>query len=115
MHRTPAVYAWKRGDKWLYIGSTYCGMNRLTDTKHDVLSKQEIRATDTILIMYNLTLFQARRLESKLIKEHKPKYNNIRYSIPIEPKPVEPKIRKPRRRWRLYFKNQENTGKASDG
>jgi hypothetical protein len=78
-YRTPAVYVWKRGEEWLYVGSTYHGMNRLCDSKHDILSKKIVRDTDTVLMMSGLTRYYARSLEARLIREYKPKYNRHKY------------------------------------
>jgi len=72
-YKTPVVYVWKRGDEWLYVGRSYCGMQRIMDVGHRALCKVE--DTDQILMMYHLTKRQAQALELNLIRKHKPKYN----------------------------------------
>jgi excinuclease UvrABC nuclease subunit len=76
-YKTPVVYAWKRGNEWLYVGSSHRGLQRVVDSKHHALHQAEMHDTDEILMMYQLTPQQARTLEVYLIRTHKPRYNRI--------------------------------------
>jgi len=76
-YKGPMVYVWKRGDEWLYVGMSTRGIYRIMNIRHGALGENIVYDDDEILMMYNLTINQARRLEFKLIREYKPKYNRI--------------------------------------
>jgi len=72
---TPIVYAWRRGNEWMYVGCSIRGFQRLTESTHYVLSKQSIWDTDIIQVMSNLNERRALQLEKYLIEKYRPLHN----------------------------------------
>ena len=72
----PAIYAWKRGEEWLYIGITEVGIIRRLQGHHVVGNIHQFKDEDRIVVWHvNLTRNDLIALERKLILKHKPKYN----------------------------------------
>lgn len=70
----PMVYIWRRELEVLYIGCSMYGFGRFSN--HHVMNGQiEVLSDDTIEILFMINKHEARKLEYKLIKELKPKYN----------------------------------------
>jgi len=75
------VYAWRRGEEYLYIGQTGSGWDKFK-RKHRVIGKVETRLeTDFIDIWICSDYKEINSLEKDLIKELKPKYNIIHHPI----------------------------------
>jgi excinuclease UvrABC nuclease subunit len=71
----PCVYGWFRGNKCLYIGSSFKGMQRLF--AHMVVGKYEnFQPGDEIKFVWCTHITEARILEPKIIERYKPKYNS---------------------------------------
>ena len=70
------VYGWWQRERYLYIGMTTRGYNRLLH--HDVLGKKaDYEPEDEIHIWNCKDAAQALSLESRLIFEHKPIFNKL--------------------------------------
>lgn len=76
-YKTSCVYAWKRGEEWLYVGHSSRGLQRIMDSKHHAMHQAEMQDDDKILIMYNLSIMEARLTEVDMIRRYRPKYNKI--------------------------------------
>jgi len=74
--RSYLVYGWRRGEKYLYIGLSGVGLTRLNNGHH-VFGRDKLLSTDEIDVWYCDSRLEAGLLESKLIKEHKPKHNKM--------------------------------------
>ena len=75
----PCVYAWFRGTKCLYIGSSGRGYRHMFD--HQIINKlEEVRPTDELKFIWTSSISDARKLEGELIRQYKPFYNqaNVR-------------------------------------
>lgn len=70
------VYAWRRGDEWLYIGMSDSVFRRIND-RHHVINRLEevIYERDEFYIYECDSLYEAEELERELIQRHRPKYN----------------------------------------
>lgn len=72
----PAIYAWKRGKQWLYIGITELGIIRRLKGHHIIGSIGQFRDGDRIDVWHiNLPRINLITLEKRLILKYKPKYN----------------------------------------
>lgn len=95
---SPCVYAWMRGDLWLYIGKSKCGSNRLSN--HHVIKPDKVQPTDEFVIWRVSSELDALILEAKLIAARKPLLNTARaenrYLDYVAPKPKLPKRVAPR-------------------
>lgn len=77
LYNTPCVYAWKRGDEWLYVGTSNRGICRLYS--HTTIGKIEpVQTNDTIVLWFYKNPVQAMMNEAELIIVHQPKYNKIK-------------------------------------
>lgn len=75
----PIVYAWKREGKWLYIGHSNRGLERLVT--HDLIGrKAPLLPSDTIELWRFPTLRMAQGVEAALIKSIRPVYNSMRFA-----------------------------------
>jgi predicted GIY-YIG superfamily endonuclease len=71
---TPVVYAWKRGDEYLYIGFTSCLYRRFGG--HHVIGKRdELKPTDQFDVWYFRSRREARAFELRMIAHYHPKFN----------------------------------------
>ena len=72
------IYGWRRGDKWLYIGLSEYGLNRITNRSHHILDIPEgMYSNDKIYVWYfphseREYLYELERL---LIEIYKPELN----------------------------------------
>lgn len=70
----PGVYAWKRGDGYLYVGC--CGNFLARLYQHNVIARTEpILESDEIVIWPVADHDEGLAFERYLIRTHKPKYN----------------------------------------
>ena len=69
------VYGWCRQNKYIYIGMTTIGRNRLLS--HHVIKKHKVRKTDHLDIWFCRNAREAAELEDKLIREHFPTLNKV--------------------------------------
>lgn len=69
---TGIVYIWKRGDEWLYVGSSSHGLRRLL-TNHPAL--EDLQDTDTVEIIEVADKWERLKMERRLIQEHNPRFN----------------------------------------
>lgn len=75
--RQMGVYSWVRKGEYLYIGVSDFPLLRILT--HDTIGvKSPIEPDDRFEVILCIDFFEARRLESQLISQHKPKYNTIR-------------------------------------
>jgi hypothetical protein len=73
-YAAPHVYVWRRGDDYLYIGSSIRVLSRLAG--HDIVGVKEPLREDDALELYACSdTKQMHALELRLIRLHKPKYN----------------------------------------
>ena len=98
------IYGWKRGDKWLYIGSSENGLRRILDRNHGILDIPDcLYSNDKLYVWYFpwMDKKQLQNLENLIIKAYIPDYN-VKHSknegpkehrITIKPENVE-KIRR---------------------
>jgi hypothetical protein len=73
---TDCVYGWKRGSKWLYIGSSSFGLRRVFT--HSVINvKEKVQNSDEIVVWQfpNIDLPTLLSIEMKAINAFKPLYN----------------------------------------
>jgi hypothetical protein len=72
-YQLPIVYAWKRGNEWLYIGKSGVGLYRVFN--HSVIGRKEkIQSNDSVLIWF-CDYNKIDSLERQMIKKYQPKYN----------------------------------------
>lgn len=74
--RAPIIYTWRRGDVWLYVGSSKHGTKRLTG--HHIISRASFQPGDIInifIMSMPITTDELEEHEYKLIKKHTPIYN----------------------------------------
>ena len=69
------VYAWVRGDEWLYVGRATQGSIRISSGHHVINARETLLDTDKILVWRLTSLEQSKELETILVMEKKPKYN----------------------------------------
>lgn len=82
----PMVYAWKRGNQFLYIGMTYNGTYRLKN--HNIIGVVEkIKANDLLIIWRDKDNQKLCLLEIELIKRYHPQYN-LEHSNTVKQTPV---------------------------
>lgn len=75
----PCVYGWRRGEQYLYIGSTACGGRRLYT--HNIINRAErVEETDHIDLWFPPTE-ELVALEYGLIGQFSPKYNRSRFRL----------------------------------
>jgi hypothetical protein len=100
-----AVYGWKRGDKYLYIGKALCLIKRWAN--HHAISLRDMGPTDTIDIWFCDTRI-IDHLEKELIREYQPSLNKqLLREVPISKESREErriKKRKEKRGRREKFK-----------
>jgi len=70
---SPVLYIWWREGKALYVGTSLKGFGRFAD-HHVIGRKEEVLSTDTLDFTW-MEIEKARKLESELIQELRPKYN----------------------------------------
>lgn len=87
--KTPIVYAWKRGNLYLYIGQSRVGFGRLISHHHVIGITDEVLDTDEFTMWYK-TKEGLNAFEELLIKKLRPKYNKF---IPNEVK-IKTKIKR---------------------
>lgn len=73
--RGPVVYAWVRGRKVLYIGSSLLGLSRPLFEKHHRLRLSDLHPTDRLMVWRYKHGEEARAVESLLIKHARPLLN----------------------------------------
>jgi hypothetical protein len=74
--KLPCIYAWKRGNRYLYIGKSVKGIRRLLDKQHEVIDVEEpMQPNDVIEIYLQATGENLAELEKAFIRKHKPAYN----------------------------------------
>ncbi len=73
--RLPIVYIWKRGEEWLYVGMSKCGIARIFSNGHHAINLENIQDTDTIKWISFDTVKEAQSREEYLITMFQPKYN----------------------------------------
>lgn len=71
----PCVYAWVRGDQWLYVGKSMVGVSRVISAHHSTIRPSMILATDRILFWQRHGAQEIAALESRLIDAKQPLYN----------------------------------------
>ena len=71
----PAVYAWRRGEEWLYVGATKEWCRRFYSAASVIGSREPIRPEDTLDVWCVDSKVEAHQLEMQLIEAHKPKHN----------------------------------------
>jgi hypothetical protein len=96
--KLPCVYAWVRGEEWLYVGFSSRGLSRPLTYGHHALD--DFRDTDELLVWRFKTIRYAFTFEQKLIEEKRPTKNKAGIAVqkPVKPpeKPaIEPPARKP--------------------
>jgi predicted GIY-YIG superfamily endonuclease len=74
--KKPLVYIWKRGDEFLYVGSSERGIIRMLEP-HYVISELSISDDDVIRFEYFETKEEAVERELYLQQLHRPRYNKI--------------------------------------
>jgi hypothetical protein len=73
-YNSNCVYAWKRGDEWLYVGTSSKGLSRLFGhTTIDIVEK--VQDNDEIIVWLHEDSFQAQLDEVELILKYTPKHN----------------------------------------
>lgn len=71
---TYCVYAWRRGNGYLYVGVSSNGLAR--PFNHSVIGvREEVRDTDTIDVWFFKTWRTAEKREAAMIRKHQPTYN----------------------------------------
>lgn len=70
------VYFWKRGDEWLYVGATGNLIGRLA--YHNIIGRVEPVLEDDVIGLIPTEPFSSISLESRLVEQHRPKYNPLR-------------------------------------
>jgi excinuclease UvrABC nuclease subunit len=69
----PHVYVWRRGKEILYIGSSTSPLTRITNNHHRI----RLLPTDTVEFVRCENAKDMLLLESRLIKQHSPRYNGV--------------------------------------
>jgi len=72
---TNCIYAWRREESWMYIGSSTNGIGRILN--HDLIDLNEMKSSDLVYVWYFPTFTQKRLLELELalINKLQPLYN----------------------------------------
>ena len=73
--RGPIVYILFREENIYYIGSSKVGLSRAFSSAHSCKAMKDIHSGYNLKVISCKTIWEARALESKLIKQHFPKYN----------------------------------------
>jgi len=70
-----ALYIWKRGDKFLYIGISQCIGRRIFT--HTIIDIVEPVLPEDVIEIYVIESLIMKSMEKIMIKQHRPKYNTI--------------------------------------
>lgn len=74
LKRPGTVYAWKRGEEWLYVGFSHNPFARIQN--HSTVGRVvAFEPTDDILVWVFESSKEGRLWEARLIREHRPKFN----------------------------------------
>lgn len=71
----PCVYAWRRGDAWLYVGMSGLGLRRPFSRHHVIGVTEPIAAMDRLDVWVFPTPAEASAFEAELIREQRPRHN----------------------------------------
>jgi excinuclease UvrABC nuclease subunit len=71
------VYVWKRGDEYLYIGSSKRGFARMLSDSHRVIDARNIHDDDDVEVYYFDSVDEARKTERDWIHSCHPRYNSV--------------------------------------
>jgi len=86
MLQSSLVYAWRRGDRWLYVGCSAQGIARPLGSSHHVIGKRgEVRPDDQIDIWRFASYDEAATVEYELRHLFMPQLNG-RLSIEMKPR-----------------------------
>jgi len=72
----PIVYWWKRGEAWLYIGSSKRGLGRMIADSHKVMHPLNIEDNDEIGFQYFDSKDEALKTEREWLRQAHPRYNS---------------------------------------
>lgn len=72
----PLVYGWKRNHKFLYIGKSFKGIQRIIKN-HPIITPKSIQGKDKIVIWFCSEEDDVDELEKKLIYQYLPTFNII--------------------------------------
>lgn len=69
------IYGWKREGNYLYIGQSIRFLRRIRNDHHVINKKEKVLPTDILDIWFCYNHEDLNKLEKKLIRELRPKYN----------------------------------------